>query len=60
VAREKRGKGRPRAVETAALVWSIWRWLPPDQKRKAIMLARRHGPVIVAGAIRNGRKLRRR
>jgi hypothetical protein len=57
---QRPGKGRPRAVETAALVWSIWRWLPPEQKRQAIRLAQRHGPQIVSGAVRQGRKLRRK
>jgi len=46
---------RPRALETAALIWSIWRWLPPEQKRRAILLARRHGPWIVSGVMKRRR-----
>jgi hypothetical protein len=46
---------RSRALETAALVWSIWRWLPAEQKMKALILARRHGPWLVSGALRHRR-----
>jgi hypothetical protein len=53
--RFRREKARPRALETAALVWSIWRWLPPEQKRRAILLARRHGPWIVSGVMKKRR-----
>jgi hypothetical protein len=43
-----------RALKNAALVWSLWRWLPPKQRGQFYKLARRHGPWLV------GRELRRR
>jgi hypothetical protein len=54
--RFRREKPRSRSLETAMLLWSMWRWLPAGQKRRALLLARRHGPWIVSTAFRRRRR----
>ncbi|HEX4520109.1 MAG TPA: hypothetical protein VH063_11070 [Gaiellaceae bacterium] len=49
---------RPSALKTAALVWSVWRWLPPKQRGHFYRLARRHGPWLVGRELRRRRKRR--
>jgi hypothetical protein len=48
-----------RALGTVALVWNLWRRLPPKQRRQIAGMARKHGPRLVKGAYRARRKTRR-
>jgi hypothetical protein len=57
--RSRRRNTRPRVLQTAAFVWTMWRWLPPSQKRRALLLAGRHGPWIVSGVLKHRRPRRR-
>jgi hypothetical protein len=36
----------------------MWRWLPPSQKRRALLLAGRHGLWIVSGILKQRRRRR--
>ncbi len=49
---------RSRALQTAAFLWTMWRWLPPSQKRRALLLAGRHGLWIVSGILKQRRRRR--
>jgi hypothetical protein len=60
MARSLRRKQRSRALQTAAFLWTIWKWLPPTQKRRALLLARRHGPGVVSGVLKRRRRHRSR
>jgi hypothetical protein len=40
-------------------MWSLWRWLPPAQRRQIYLLLARHGGPIVLRQV-NRRKRRRR
>jgi hypothetical protein len=51
---------RRNALKTAALVWSLWRWLPSKQRGQFYTLARRHGPWLVGRELRRRRKRRSR
>lgn len=46
------------ALKTAALVWSLWRWLPTKQRGQFYTLARRHGPWLIGRELRRRRKRR--
>ena len=39
------GKLRPGPVAVAVTVLDVWRRLPPQQRKLAIQLARKHGPA---------------
>ncbi len=54
--KSKRQKPRSRPLQTAALLWGVWRWLPPEQKRRAFLLAGRHGPWLVSTAMRRRKR----
>jgi hypothetical protein len=47
-------------VQTATILLTMWRWLPPAQKRRALLLARRHGPRLVRTAMKRGHRRKRR
>ncbi len=49
-----------KALKTAALVWSLWRWLPPKQRRHFYSVARKHGPWLVGREFRRRRRKRGR
>ena len=49
---------RPHVLKTAALAWSLWRWLPPSQRRSLYHLLRRHGPAILSREVSRRKKRR--
>ena len=53
---KRRESLRPRALQTALLLWRLWLWLPADKKRQVLALARRHGPWLVSREFRKRRR----
>jgi hypothetical protein len=46
---------RPHVIKTTALAWSVWRALPPSQRRALYQFLRRHGPYLVSRELRRKR-----
>ena len=59
MAKRKRRRARPNVMQTAAFLWTMWKWLPPSQKRRALLLARRHGPWLFSGVMKHRRSRRK-
>ncbi|HUK45868.1 MAG TPA: hypothetical protein VLV28_11285 [Gaiellaceae bacterium] len=56
MARKRRKRAsRSQAAQSAMLVWSMWRWLPPSQKRRVLLLARRHGMWLLSRELKRRR-----
>jgi hypothetical protein len=52
----RRRTRRSNALKTVALAWSLWRWLPGEQRRTLLQLLRRHGPAVARQQLARRRK----
>jgi len=52
---KRRRLGRSRAVGIALTAYNVWRRVPPEHRKQAVILLRTHGPKVVRAA-RNYRK----
>ena len=48
-------KLRPTAWGLAVAAWDVWRRLPPKQRKKALGLARKHGPTVAKKIVQSRR-----
>lgn len=49
----------PGAVGLALTLFDVWRRLPPEQRKRALRLARTHGPTVAKKAAQLRTKTRR-
>jgi hypothetical protein len=46
-------------LATAAVLWDVWKRIPPKQRKQIIAQARKHGPGLIKHAMKVRRKPRR-
>jgi hypothetical protein len=47
---------RVKPTTVALIAYKTWRWLPPEQRRQLLLVARRNGPRVASTLIRRGRR----
>lgn len=44
----------------ALTAWDLWRRLPPEQRKQALDLARKHGPTVASKTLKAGKALKKK
>lgn len=47
-------------IGLALTAYDLWKKLPPEQRKRALEQARKHGPTLAAKALKGARALRKR